>query len=146
MAYTKNSTLAQTICKIEYINLLDVSTVTTLLGISTVTLLSGKAWSNFYFSPGTAEFDGGIEQTVHGQIRKQVLSFFYPGVDPDDEVAFEMDTLAKWLVKITYSDNSKQLMGDKMFGVQLSNTFNSKDSGQKVTFNCTTCYPLRKVS
>ena len=145
MSYTKNSSLSQTIYKIEIVRLADVQSISTLLGIATVTLKTGKAWQNFYFAPSTGKLTTATDETTAGKVRKIVASCFYPGLMPHNEITFETDTVSKWLVKVTLSDDGKYLLGQKFNGVSFSNDFDSADSGQKVSFVYNSNKPLRKI-
>lgn len=145
MSYTKNSSLSQTICKIEIVKLADVQSISTILGIATVTLKTGKAWQDFYFAPNTGKLKKQTEITTAGKVYNAEASCFYPGLVPQNELTLESDTLAKWLLKVTLSDGGKFLMGQKHNGVTFSDDFDSADSGQKVSFVYNSNKPLRKI-
>lgn len=142
MSYSKNSILAQTICKIEIVKQVDILSILTLLGVSTVTLKTGKSWQNFYFTPATAQLTDDSDIV---EVKKYVLTFFYPGINTDNDFTFESDTRSKWLIKITCNDNQIYLIGNKTIGATFTDKFSSAEPGQNIKMLCETTFPLRKI-
>ena len=140
MDISKNLNLVFGACRVFLVPVEDVLAVSAGADRfhQSVSLKEGKAWTEIYFTPGTAEIGEKPKDTDSGLLYEQMLKFELPGEDKALLSLLDKFTSRPLLVKVQFSNVLSKLFGGMENGAKLLPTYqvSSKSSGYLLEFSC----------
>ena len=136
----KNTTLIKSVCKVSCILLSEVESMVT--GSTrfhrTITLKTGKNYTDIYFTPGSAEFTEKPKDTDSGILYEQSLKIQFPGEDETNLVDLDALTGPPLLIKMELSSGLSKLIGELENGAKMEQTeqLGQKSTGYVLEFLC----------
>lgn len=111
MSVTKPGNLPLPV-KVQYIFTDDVQSFTRYQGVyALIVLKSGKAFSDFYSTPGSIEFSEKAGKRPSGTFYDTKVSLSFPGVNAETEQKFLRLNRTMAILKVFFSDNSVRTVG-----------------------------------
>lgn len=98
-----------------------------------ITLAAGKAWRDFYTTPGSIEFVENSNKTADGIFYATELKQFYPGTDPSADLEIKRLEHQGLILLVMFSDGVNRIIGSPGKPVRIKTDLESTAKKSGVT-------------
>jgi hypothetical protein len=104
------------------------------------------SFAQVYFTPSSIQLTENGDNDNAGKMYNYMLQFFFPGKNTDaNRLKFQKYLNEMALVEITYSDNTKELMGNDKVGALFFSDYDKRRGGYQVNCSFIDSQPLATI-
>jgi hypothetical protein len=98
--------------KVQYLLFSDIESFNEYnVNFVNIVLNSGKAWRDFYSTPGSISFIENGNQSSDGVFYATELKQFYPGTDAESDLAVKKLEHQKLILRVLFNDGDNRIIG-----------------------------------
>lgn len=99
--------------KVQYLLLSDIASwIRYNFNFANIVLGAGKAWRDFYTTPGSIEFTEKSSKTADGVFYATELKQFYPDTDPSSDLLIKRLEHQKLIIRVIFSTGDNRIIGN----------------------------------